>query len=82
MRTVAQITFSGAQALKQRQEIVYVTERAVVRLTPEGVALTEIAPGIDLGRDVLDRMEFKPLMPQAPATMAAAHFARHDVPAG
>ncbi|HXX82756.1 MAG TPA: CoA-transferase [Casimicrobiaceae bacterium] len=82
VRTVDQITFSGAQALKQRQEIVYVTERAVFRLTPDGVALTEIAPGVDVGGDVLERMEFRPLMPQAPSTMTAAHFARDDAPAG
>ena len=82
VRAVDQITFSGAQALRQHQEIVYVTERAVFRLTPEGVALTEIAPGVDLVRDVLDRMEFRPLMPQAPVTMAAAHFVTDDACAG
>ena len=71
---VEQITFSGIEALKRRQEIVYVSERAVFRLTEAGVVLTEIAPGIDLRRDVLDRMGFAPLMPSEPAVMPASHF--------
>ena len=66
---VAQVTFSGAQALRSGQEVVYVTERAVFRLAPEGVVLT-----IDLQRDILERMEFAPLMPAEPALMPAAHF--------
>jgi acyl CoA:acetate/3-ketoacid CoA transferase len=78
VRAVDQITFSGAQALRQRQEAVYVTERAVFRLTADGLALTEIAPGVDLERDVLERMDFEPVLPQAPTTMAAAHFEAHD----
>ncbi|NDP41302.1 MAG: acyl CoA:acetate/3-ketoacid CoA transferase, partial [Aromatoleum sp.] len=75
---VDQITFSGSQALRQGQEVVYVTERAVFRLTAHGVTLVEIAPGVDLARDVLDHMEFRPVMPQAPANMAAAHFEEAD----
>ena len=71
---VDQITFSGPQASKQRQEVVYVTERAVFRLTADGVALAEIAPGVDLERDVLARMDFVPVVPAAPATMERAHF--------
>lgn len=70
---VAQITFSGPQALKSGQEIVYVTERAVFRLTPDGLALTEVAPGIDLRADVLDRMGFAPLVDD-PAPMPASCF--------
>jgi acyl CoA:acetate/3-ketoacid CoA transferase len=78
VRRVDQITFSGPQALRRGQEIVYVTERAVFRPTTEGVALTEIAPGVDSQRDVLDRMAFRPVIPQTPATMPAAHFEQRD----
>jgi acyl CoA:acetate/3-ketoacid CoA transferase len=71
---VEQITYSGREALRRGQHVVYVTERAVFRLTEKGLALTEVAPGIDMRRDVLDRMQFAPLVDPAPAPMAAAHF--------
>lgn len=59
---VAHITFSGREALKRGQHVLYVTERAVFQLTAHGVELIEIAPGIDLHRDVLERMQFAPLL--------------------
>ncbi len=59
---VQQITFSAKQAIKNNQEILYVTERCVFKLTKEGVALIEIAPGVDLQKDILDHMEFKPII--------------------
>ncbi|MFZ4288510.1 acyl CoA:acetate/3-ketoacid CoA transferase [Variovorax sp. HJSM1_2] len=72
---VEQITYSGPQGLLRGQEILYLTERASFRLTAAGIELFEIAPGIDLQRDVLDQMGFKPLIASTMATMATRHFA-------
>ena len=54
-------TFSGPQAAKWRKPVLYVTERCVFRLCPEGLELIEIAPGVDLQKDILDQMEFVPV---------------------
>ena len=58
VQAVEQISFSGPRALDQSQEILYVTERCVLRLEPEGVTVVELAPGIELERDVLSQAEF------------------------
>jgi propionate CoA-transferase len=59
---VEQITFNGRDAAQRQQSVVFITERAVFRLTADGLELTEIAPGIDLERDVLAHMAFRPIM--------------------
>ncbi len=62
LKAVEQITFSGARAARLGQPVLYVTERCVFELTPEGLKLTEIAPGIDAERDVIALMEARPLV--------------------
>ena len=62
---VQHITFSGEQARIAKQEVLYVTERAVFRLEENGVRLIEVAEGVDVERDVLARMAFRPLVDDA-----------------
>ena len=71
---VGQITFSGRYAQQLAQSILFVTERAVFELTSEGVKLKEVAPGIDLERDILDQMEFQPIVGEDVTTMDPTLF--------
>lgn len=57
---VPEITFNGHDALRRGQEVIYITERGVFRLIPEGIELFEIAPGMDLEKDIISQMGFKP----------------------
>ncbi|MEZ6045399.1 MAG: hypothetical protein R3C11_07405 [Planctomycetaceae bacterium] len=61
-QSVEQISFSGNYALERHQQVWYITERAIFELTPNGLELREIAPGIDLERDILGQMEFTPVI--------------------
>ena len=74
VKEVEQITFSGTYAAKIGQPVVYITERAVFELRPDGVYLTEIAPGIDLQTQILDLMDFVPKMDGEPKLMDARLF--------
>lgn len=67
-------TFSGAYAAARGQSVLYVTERCVFELTPGGLELIEVAPGIDIDRHILGRMDFKPII-RAPRPMDARIFA-------
>jgi propionate CoA-transferase len=71
---VTQITFSGRYARERQQDVLFITERAVFELTPDGMMIKEIAPGIDLERDVLAHMDFKPIRNPNLKTMDADLF--------
>ena len=62
VEAVEQITFNGPLAAAKGQSVLYVTERCVFKLQPEGLQLIEVAPGIDIERDVLSHMAFRPII--------------------
>jgi propionate CoA-transferase len=80
IKEVEHKTFSGEYAVQVGQPVLYITERAVFELSAEGLILTEIAPGIDLQKDVLDLMDFKPLIKGVPKVMDHRIFV--DFPMG
>lgn len=71
---VEQVTFSGQYAASKKQAVLYITERCVFVLTRDGMMLTEIAPGVDLERDILGQMDFRPLISTNLKTMDASIF--------
>jgi propionate CoA-transferase len=77
---VEQRTFSGEYAAQTGQPVLYVTERCVFLLTPDGLELIEVAPGVDLEKDVLAHVGFEPIIRGAPKLMDARIFA--DEPMG
>jgi propionate CoA-transferase len=74
LKNVQQVTFSGPYASKVNQPVVYVTERAVFELQDGRVTLTEIAPGVDLQTQIIDQMEFVPVISPNLREMDAAMF--------
>jgi propionate CoA-transferase len=72
---VEQRTFSGRYAAAAGQPVLYVTERCVFQLTPDGLELTEIAPGADLEKDVLAHIGFEPIIRGEPKLMDPRIFA-------
>ena len=80
VESLAQISFSSKNAHANGQTVFYVTERAVFSLTPDGLELVEIAPGIDLHQDVLGRIPFDIKISERLGTMPTKVFS--DVPLG
>ncbi len=66
---VQQVTFSGRYARARGQEVMYVTDRAVFRLGSEAIEIVELAPGVDLEKDVLARIGFPVRVPAPPRPM-------------
>lgn len=60
VESVSQVTFSGQRAGREGHVVLYVTERCVFALREDGLELIEVAPGIDMQKDILDRLPFKP----------------------
>ena len=74
VREVEHRTFSGREAWRRGQPVLYVTERAVFGLHERGIELLEVAPGLDIERDILSAMAFKPVIEREPRVMEAALF--------
>jgi propionate CoA-transferase len=75
VRSVEQICYNGRFAREQGREAVFVTERAVFRVGAGGLELCEVAPGIDIERDIVAHMDFRPAIAADLKTMDARLFA-------
>ena len=71
---VEHVTFSGPFAAARARAVLYVTERCVFALRPQGLELVEVAPGVDIERDILAQMAFKPIIREPPDLMDARIF--------
>jgi propionate CoA-transferase len=74
VRQVEHVTFSGPYAVTKQQPVLYVTERCVFQLTEAGMALIEIAPGVDIDKDILRQMAFRPVIDADPTLMDVRIF--------
>jgi propionate CoA-transferase len=70
---VEQVTYNGRYGAEQGRTVLYVTERCVFRLTPDGLELAEVAPGLDIQKDIVDQMAFEPII-KSPKLMNATLF--------
>ncbi|MCP3870387.1 MAG: acyl CoA:acetate/3-ketoacid CoA transferase [Gammaproteobacteria bacterium] len=73
VRQVKQVSFSGEYSITRNQPVYFVTERCVFRRGQKGLVLTEVAPGIDIERDILAHMDFTPIIKE-PTLMDARIF--------
>lgn len=74
VREVEQVSFSGSRGVMQGQDVTYITERCVMKLAPEGIVVTEMAPGVELQSNILDQSEFPLIVSPALKTMDANLF--------
>lgn len=74
VKEIEQISFNGQVTLSQGKRVLYITERAVFQLTAEGLELIEIAPGLDLEKDILSAMEYRPIISKDLKLMPAGIF--------
>jgi propionate CoA-transferase len=74
VEAVEQVTFSGPYAQELGQRVLIVTERCVFEGTPAGLRVAEVAPGVDLRREVLGMMDFRPIVPAEPRLMESGIF--------
>ena len=74
VEAVEHVTFSGRRAVEQGQDVTYVTERCVMKLTSGGLVVTEIAPGVDIERDILTQSEFPLTIANDVKTMPSGIF--------
>jgi propionate CoA-transferase len=79
-KNLDQITFSSQFSKETGQKVLFVTERCVFQIVDEGLKLIEVAPGIDIEKDILPYMEFKPIIPENVPLMDARIF--RDEPMG
>ena len=77
---VNQVTFSGRRAAEKGKKVVFITERCVFELRKEGLTLVEIAPGIDMERDIFAQMDYRPLVAEDLKEMPKELF--YDGPMG
>lgn len=62
VKRVHKIFWNSREGIRRGQKVLYITERAVFKLTEEGLNLVEIAPGVDVEKHILGKMEFKPII--------------------
>ncbi|MDD7363474.1 MAG: CoA-transferase [Peptoniphilus sp.] len=62
LKETEQITYSADFGLESGQNVTFITDRCVMKLSEKGLVVTEVAPGIDIGRDIIDQMEFEPIV--------------------
>jgi propionate CoA-transferase len=74
VKQVEHVTFSGDYAVRNNQPVLYVTERCVFALTSDGMELVEVAPGVDLDKEILSQMDFEPVIRRQPALMDSRIF--------